>query len=66
MSGTYVEICKDGSQCQQCGQPTNVKTSRQWAVFNCEISGNQLKVIQNNNYAAFCEVIVSDDEVDQS
>ena len=63
MKGTTVEVCTDQTQCSQCGKPTEVATSRQWATFTCDppITGNEVKVIQNNNYAAFCEVEILGD-----
>ena len=63
MKGTIVEVCIDGSNCKQCGEPTQVTASKEWAVFTCgyeSIRGNQVKVIQNDNYLAFCEVRISD------
>ena len=58
MKGTTVDICYGGSQCTQCGTATSVASGGQWAVFTCNppLTGNQVKVIQNSNYLAFCEV----------
>ena len=61
MKDTTVEVCTDGSGCRQCGEPTQVVGSQEWAVFTCgyePIRGNQIKVIQSNNHLAFCEVKV--------
>ena len=63
MKGVTVEVCTDGSKCKQCGLPSEVAAGQQWAVFTCgyeSIRGNQIKVIQNNNYLAFCEVRITD------
>ena len=66
MKGTIVQVCKGGSNCKQCGEPSEVSASKQWAVFTCDytsITGNQIKVIQNNNYLAFCEVRITSKEI---
>ena len=58
MKGTTVEICTNEAQCTQCGKPTDVVTNGQWAAFTCDppITGNEIRVVQNSNYLAFCEV----------
>ena len=58
MRGTTVAVCSGGSRCTQCGDATSVASGGQWATFTCDppITGNQVKVIQNSDYLAFCEV----------
>ena len=58
MKGTTIEVCTDGKHCSQCGKPTQVETPNEWATFTCDppITGNEMKVVQNNNFASFCEV----------
>ena len=69
MAGTTVFVCMyNYLDCTQCGEPTTVDTSRNWAVFNCDtpIIGNLIKVTQYSHYMAFCEVKISDDLIIES
>ena len=63
--GITVEVCTDGSNCEQCGLPSDNIAAKHWAVFRCgkKIRGNQIKIIQNNNHLAFCEVKITGKKV---
>ena len=60
MQGTYVQICQSNANCRQCGTQSPVNTGGMWTEFICErgVSGDQIKVIKDQSWVAFCEVEV--------
>ena len=58
-NGTRIDVCTNDESCFDCGSTTETRASF-WIVFQCPegTKGNQVKVINPQNYLNVCEIKV--------